>query len=103
MGPTLAPKRVQLSSLESRGGVPVSTTYTRVWREARELAFTPKQIEDGLGATPYSARHAYMSILINGGMDVSDASAIGGNSVEVALRHCTKRVAGRDSKQEANR
>lgn len=83
-----------------RGGVPVSTTYTRVWREARELAFTPEQIRDGLGATPYSARHAYMSILINGGMDVSDAAEIGGNSVEVALRHYTKRVAGREGKNK---
>ncbi|MDX3135971.1 hypothetical protein PV367_40675 [Streptomyces europaeiscabiei] len=41
-----------------RGGVVASTTYWRVWGEARHLALTPEQVASPLAARPYDLRPA---------------------------------------------
>lgn len=79
-----------------RGGIPVASTYTRVWREARPFAFTPAQINAGFAATPYSGRHAGFSMMLNSGVDVMDAAERGGNSAEVIQRVYGHRTDGRD-------
>lgn len=79
-----------------RGGIPVASTYTRVWREARPFAFTPAQISAGFAKNPYSGRHAGFSMLLNSGVDVMDAAERGGNSPEVIQRVYGHRTDGRD-------
>jgi hypothetical protein len=41
-----------------RDGILGSTTYSRAWEEARNLVFTPTQVESPLAGRPYDLRHA---------------------------------------------
>ena len=79
-----------------RGGIPVASTYTRVWREARPYAFTPAQLSAGFADVPYSGRHAGFSMMLNSGVDVIDAAERGGNSPEVVTRVYGHQTDGRD-------
>jgi hypothetical protein len=77
-----------------RGGVLGSSTYSRVWREARTLAFTPRQVASPLAATAYDLRHAALSTWLNGGVDPTDVAERAGNSVEVLLKRYAKCLDG---------
>ena len=79
-----------------RGGIPVASTYTRVWREARPFAFTPAQIAAGFAANPYASRHAGISVMLNAGVDDTDVAERAGNSTEVIHRVYGHRTDGRD-------
>jgi integrase len=79
-----------------RGGIPVASTYTRVWREARPLAFTPAQLASGFAENPYDNRHAGISVMLNAGVDATDVAERAGNSAEVIHRVYGHRTAGRD-------
>jgi hypothetical protein len=79
-----------------RGGIPVASTYTRVWREARPLAFTPAQLASGFAEDPYDNRHAGISVMLNAGVDALDVAERAGNSAEVIHRVYGHRTAGRD-------
>lgn len=46
-----------------RGGIIGSTTYSRVWAEARQLAFTPTRVKSRLASGPYDLRHAALKTL----------------------------------------
>ena len=69
-----------------RGGVLGSTTFSRVWEEARQLAFTPLQVASPLAGRPYDLRHAALSTWLNAGISPAEVSKRAGNSVEVLLR-----------------
>lgn len=69
-----------------RGAIIGSTTYSRVWEEARHLAFTPAQVESPLAGRPYDLRHAALSTWLNAGISPAEVSKRAGNSVEVLLR-----------------
>jgi len=69
-----------------RGGIVGSTTYSRVWEEARRFAFTPYQVESPLAGRPYDLRHAALSTWLNAGISPAEVSKRAGNSVEVLLR-----------------
>ena len=79
-----------------RGGVPVSSTLSRAWKEARKFALTPKQVVSPLAKTPYSGRHAALSIQLSAGVDPADVARRAGNSIGVLLRVYAKLIAGRD-------
>lgn len=79
-----------------RGGIPVASTYTRVWREARPLALTPAQLASGFAEDPYDNRHAGISVMLNAGVDALDVAERAGNSAEVIHRVYGHRTAGRD-------
>lgn len=81
-----------------RGGVPGSTTYSRVWAEARQLALTPQQVASPLAGRPYDLRHAALSTWLNGGVDPTDVAERAGNSVEVLLKRYAKCIDGRSDR-----
>lgn len=78
-----------------RGGVLGSTTYSRVWEEARGFALTPLQVASPLAGRPYDLRHAALSTWLNGGVDPTDVAERAGNSVEVLLKRYAKCIDGR--------
>ncbi|MGW1837283.1 tyrosine-type recombinase/integrase [Streptomyces sp. NPDC002067] len=78
-----------------RGGVVASTTYWRVWDEARRLAFTPEQAASPLAGRPYDLRHAALSSWLNAGVDPTEVAERAGNSVEVLLSRYAKCLDGR--------
>lgn len=81
-----------------RGGIIGSTTFSRVWEEARQLAFTPTQVASPLAGRPYDLRHAALSTWLNApGVSPAEVAKRAGNSVEVLLR----RYAGCLDNQEA--
>jgi integrase len=69
-----------------RDGIIGSTTYSRVWEEARRLAFTPAQVASPLAGRPYDLRHAALTTWLNAGIPPGEVSKRAGNSVEVLLR-----------------
>ena len=79
-----------------RGGIPVASTLTRAWKEARPFALTPEQVNSKLAETPYTGRHAALSGQLNAGMDPTDIAERAGNSPEVLLRIYAKTVHGRE-------
>lgn len=79
-----------------RGGVPVSSTLSRAWKEAREIALTPEQVASRLAETPYTGRHAALSVQLSAGVDPADVARRAGNSIEVLLRVYAKFIVGRD-------
>jgi integrase len=78
-----------------RGGVVASTTYWRVWDEARCLALTPEQVASPLAGRPYDLRHAALSSWLNAGVDPTEVAERAGNSVEVLLSRYAKCLDGR--------
>jgi len=78
-----------------RGGVLGSSTYSRVWKEARRIAFTPAQVASPLAGRPYDLRHAALSTWLNAGVDPTDVAERAGNSVEVLLKRYAKCLDGR--------
>jgi integrase len=69
-----------------RGGIVGSTTYSRVWEEARQLALTPAQAPSPLAGRPYDLRHAALTTWLGAGIGPGDVAKRAGNSVEVLLR-----------------
>lgn len=78
-----------------RGTVLSSSTYWRVWDEARVLALTPDQVASPLAARPYDLRHAALSTWLNSGVDPTEVARRAGNSVEVLFSRYAKCLAGR--------
>jgi len=81
-----------------RRGVLGSSTYSRVWEEARALALTPPQVACPLAGRPYDLRHAALSTWLNAGVDPTDVAERAGNSVEVLLKRYAKCVDGRQER-----
>jgi integrase len=79
-----------------RGGVPVASTLSRAWKEARPFALTPEQVNSPLADTPYTGRHAALSTQLSAGVDPADVARRAGNSIEVLLRIYAKFITGRD-------
>lgn len=78
-----------------RGGVVGSSTYYRVWQEARELALSPAAVASPLAARPYDLRHSVLSTWLNSGVDPTEVAERAGNSVEVLLSRYAKCIDGR--------
>lgn len=84
-----------------RGGVVGSSTYYRVWQEARALALPPAAVASPLAARPYDLRHSALSTWLNSGVDPTEVAERAGNSVEVLLGRYAKCLDGRQ--EVANR
>lgn len=78
-----------------RGGVVGSSTYYRVWQEARALALSPAAVASPLAARPYDLRHSALSTWLNSGVDPTEVAERAGNSVEVLLGRYAKCIDGR--------
>lgn len=77
-----------------RGNVVSSTTYSRVWKAARELALTPAQVASPVAGRPYDLRHAAVSLWLNKGVPAPDVAARAGHSVDVLLKVYAKCIDG---------
>ncbi|MEU7524865.1 integrase [Saccharothrix sp. NPDC042600] len=76
------------------GGVVSSSTYYRVWEEARQYALTPTQVASPLAARPYDLRHAAVSLWLNGGVPATEVAERAGHSVDVLLKVYAKCIDG---------
>src|SRR5262249_21723937 len=61
-------------------------TVMRVWKRAREAAFTEAVAASPLAKRPYDLRHAAVSTWLNGGVPPTDVARWAGQSVEVLFR-----------------
>jgi integrase len=68
------------------GAVVQSSTYGRIWREARTYALTQQQVASPLADSAYDLRHACLSLWLNAGVPATDIAARAGHSVEVLLK-----------------
>lgn len=69
-----------------RGGLVGSSTYWRVWRDAREYALPPELQTSILGGRPYDLRHTCITTWLNAGVPVAEVARRVGNSPEVIHR-----------------
>ncbi|MET9292440.1 site-specific integrase [Streptomyces sp. NPDC003077] len=69
-----------------RGGVVGSSTYWRVWEEAREFALPPDRVVSPLAGRPYDLRHACITRWLNAGVPIAEVARRVGNSPEVIHR-----------------
>ncbi|MER7842287.1 tyrosine-type recombinase/integrase, partial [Streptomyces sp. NPDC096040] len=69
-----------------RGGLVGSSTYWRVWRDAREYALSPDLQASILGGRPYDLRHTCITTWLNAGVPVAEVARRVGNSPEVIHR-----------------
>jgi integrase len=69
-----------------RGGLVGSSTYWRVWRDAREYALPPNLQDSILGGRPYDLRHTCITTWLNAGVPVAEVARRVGNSPEVIHR-----------------
>ncbi len=83
------------------GGVVGSTTYNRVWDEARTYALSPALAASLLAARPYDLRHAAVSLWLNGGVPATEVAARAGQSVKVLLEVYAKCIDGERDKINA--
>ena len=76
------------------GGVVSSSTYFRVWDEAREYALSPSQVASPLARRPYDLRHAAVSLWLNRGVPAPEVAQRAGHSVDVLLKVYAKCIEG---------
>jgi integrase len=76
------------------GGVVSSSTYYRIWDEARSYALTPSQVASPLAGRPYDLRHAAVSLWLNRGVPAPEVAQRAGHSVDVLLKVYAKCIEG---------
>ncbi|MDT0270023.1 site-specific integrase [Streptomyces sp. DSM 44915] len=69
-----------------RGDLVGSSTYWRVWEEARALALPPERVDSPLAGRPYDLRHACITRWLNAGVPIAEVARRVGNSPEVIHR-----------------
>lgn len=79
-----------------RGGPLQETAYARVWRAAREAAFTPAQASSPLARRPYDLRHACASLMLNAGVPATEVARRLGHSVAMLLKRYANCIEGQE-------
>ncbi|MFJ2635997.1 tyrosine-type recombinase/integrase [Streptomyces sp. NPDC087422] len=69
-----------------RGDVVGSSTYWRVWEDARPYALPPDRVDSPLAGRPYDLRHACITRWLNAGVPIAEVARRVGNSPEVIHR-----------------
>ncbi|WP_329057230.1 tyrosine-type recombinase/integrase [Streptomyces sp. NBC_01453] len=69
-----------------RGDVLGTSSYWRVWQEARSIALPPQKVDSLLARRPYDLRHACITNWLNAGVPVAEVARRAGNSPEVIHR-----------------
>ncbi|WP_243706290.1 site-specific integrase [Micromonospora sp. KC721] len=77
-----------------QGNVVASSTYSRVWEEARTVSLTPDRVASPLAGRPYDLRHAGVSLWLNAGLPAPEAAQRAGHSVDVLLKVYAKCIDG---------
>jgi integrase len=83
-----------------RGNVIAASSYSRAWKQARELALVPDHAASVLAFRPYDLRHAGVSQWLNSGVPAPEVAARAGHSVDVLLKIYAKCIDGQE--QEMN-
>jgi integrase len=84
-----------------RGNVVGSSTYSRIWEEARALALTPDRFVSPLAGRPYDLRHAGVSLWLNAGLPATEVAERAGHSVDVLLKVYAKCLDGNRDRMNA--
>lgn len=79
-----------------RGNVIAASSYSRAWKQARELALVPDQVASVLAFRPYDLRHAGVSQWLNSGVPAPEVAARAGHSVDVLLKIYAKCIDGQE-------
>ncbi|GGJ36626.1 tyrosine-type recombinase/integrase [Streptomyces brasiliensis] len=69
-----------------RGEVLGTSSYWRVWQEARPIALPPDKVDSPLARRPYDLRHTCITNWLNAGVPVAEVARRAGNSPEVIHR-----------------
>lgn len=69
-----------------RGDVLGTSSYWRVWQEARPIALPPDKTVSALAHRPYDLRHTCITNWLNAGVPVAEVARRAGNSPEVIHR-----------------
>ncbi|MFG2831142.1 tyrosine-type recombinase/integrase [Streptomyces sp. NPDC048434] len=69
-----------------RGDVLGTSSYWRVWQEARPIGLPPDKAVSPLGRRPYDLRHTCITNWLNAGVPVAEVARRAGNSPEVIHR-----------------
>ena len=69
-----------------RGDVVGTSSYWRVWEEARPYALPPDRVDSPLAGRPYDLRHACITRWLNAGVPIAEVARRVGNSPEVIHR-----------------
>jgi integrase len=80
-----------------RGGELAESTYSRVWKHARQAALTPAEAASPLAARPYDLRHACVSLWLQAGVDPARIATWAGHSIAVLHRVYAHCLAGGDT------
>ncbi len=83
-----------------RGDVVGTSSYWRVWEEAREFALPPDWAASPLAGRPYDLRHTCITRWLNAGVPIAEVARRVGNSPEVIHRRYHGCIDGRE--QAAN-
>jgi integrase len=70
-----------------RGGLVGTSSYWRVWQEARLLAFPPHKVASPLARKPYDGRATCITDWLRSGLPVAEVARRAGTSPEVIDRH----------------
>ncbi|MFB8235187.1 tyrosine-type recombinase/integrase [Kitasatospora purpeofusca] len=82
----------------ARGGRLLTKETAAVWKRAREIALTPKELKTKLAEVPYSCRHTAVSGWLAAGVDQTEVARRAGHSVAVLLRFYAKVINGRQER-----
>jgi integrase len=77
-----------------RGKIVGSTTYGRIWADARVYALSPERVDSPLARRPYDLRHAAVSLWLNSGVSATEVAERAGDSVDVLLKVYAKCIEG---------
>jgi integrase len=69
-----------------RGDVLGTSSYWRVWQDARPIALPPDKVDSPLAHRPYDLRHTCITNWLNAGVPVAEVARRAGNSPEVIHR-----------------
>ena len=86
-----------------RGNVVASSTYSRVWEEARRLSLPPDRVASPLAGQPYDLRHAGVSLWLNAGLPAPEVAQRAGHSVECCSGVCQVSRRGPQPDERADR
>ncbi|MGW0146807.1 tyrosine-type recombinase/integrase [Streptomyces sp. NPDC003333] len=70
-----------------RGGLVGTSSYWRVWQEARPIAFPPHKVASPLAQKPYDGRATCITDWLRSGLPVAEVARRAGTSPEVIDRH----------------
>ena len=77
-----------------RGKIVGSTTYGRIWADARAYGLSPDRVDSPLARRPYDLRHAAVSLWLNSGVPATEVAERAGHSVDVLLKVYAKCIEG---------